>query len=62
MPFEILTPQIQHVTVENTNISAQVRTISGSSISGNEIPFIDQGFEEISVQPNYFSNPETYCF
>jgi hypothetical protein len=58
MPFEILTPQIQHVTVENTNISAQVRTISGSSISGNEIPFIDQGFEEISIsQPNYFSTP-----
>ena len=58
MPFEILTPQIQHVTVENTNISAQVRTISGSSISGNEIPFIDQGFEEISIsKPNYFSTP-----
>ena len=58
MPFEILTPQIQHVTVENTNINAQVRTISGSSISGNEIPFIDQGFEDISIsKPNYFSTP-----
>ena len=58
MPFEILTPQIGHLTVKNTNISAEVRTISGSSISGNEIPFIDQGFEEISIsQPNYFSTP-----
>ena len=58
MPFEILTPQIGHLTVKNTNISAEVRTITGSSISGNEIPFIDQGFEEISISnPNYFSTP-----
>tara|TARA_Y100000592_G_scaffold23880_1_gene37221 strand:+ start:18171 stop:25631 length:7461 start_codon:yes stop_codon:yes gene_type:complete len=58
IPFEILTPQIQHMTVQGTNIDAQVRTISGSSISGNEIPYIDQGFEEISVSsPNYFSTP-----
>jgi len=58
IPFEILTPQIQHMTVRGTNIDAQVRTISGSSISGNEIPYIDQGFEEISIQnPNYFSTP-----
>ena len=58
MPFEILTPQIGHLTVKNTNISAEVRTISGSSISGNEIPFIDQGFEDISIsKPNYFSTP-----
>ena len=58
MPFEILTPQIGHLTVKNTNISAEVRTISGSSISGNEIPFIDQGFEEISISnSNYFSTP-----
>ena len=58
IPFEILTPQIQHLTVRGTNLDAEVRTISGSSISGNEIPFIDQGFESISIsKPNYFSTP-----
>ena len=58
IPFEILTPQIQHMTVQGTNIDAQVRTISASSISGSEIPYIDQGFEEISVSnSNYFSTP-----
>ena len=58
IPFEILTPQIQHMTVRGTNIDAQVRTISGSSISGSEIPYIDQGFEEISISnSNYFSTP-----
>ena len=58
IPFEILTPQIQHVTVRGTNIDAEVRTISGSSMSGNEIPYLDQGFEAISIsRSNYFSTP-----
>jgi len=58
IPFEILTPQIQHVTVRGTNIDGEVRTISGSSLSGNEIPYIDQGFEAISIsRSNYFSTP-----
>ena len=58
IPFEILTPQIQHVTVSGTNIDAEVRTISGASISGTEIPYIDQGFEAISIsRSNYFSTP-----
>ena len=58
IPFEILTPQIQHVTVKGTNIDAEVRTISGTSINGTEIPYIDQGFEAISIsRSNYFSTP-----
>ena len=58
IPFEILTPQIQHMTVRGTNIDAEVRTISGSSISGDETPYIDQGFEAISIsRSNYFSTP-----
>ena len=54
-PLKFLTPQIQHVTVRNTNIDAEVRTISGSSISGTEIPFIDQGFEAISISNQIIS-------
>ena len=53
-----MTPQIQHVTVRGTNIDAEVRTVSGSSISGTEIPYIDQGFESVSIsRSNYFSTP-----
>ena len=58
IPFEILTPQIQHVTVRGTNIDGEVRTVSSTSISGSERPYIDQGFEAISIDsPNYFSTP-----
>ena len=44
MPFEILTPLVQNLTVQGTSLSAEVRTITGQSINGNEIPFTDIGF------------------
>jgi hypothetical protein len=57
MPFEIITPLIQNLTVQGTSLSAEVRTITGSSISGNEIPFVDIGFEPISINaPNYLDS------
>ena len=58
MPFEIITPQVQNVSVTGTNITAQVRTTTSKSFSGNEIPYIDSGFEDISInQKNYFDTP-----
>jgi len=56
--FEDLTPQIEHKSIAGTDIDAELRTITGSSISGNEIPYIDQGFEPISIsKQNFFSTP-----
>jgi len=58
MPFEIITPQVQNLTVPGTNITAQVRTTTSKSFSGNEIPYIDAGFEDITInQKNYFDTP-----
>jgi hypothetical protein len=57
MPFEIITPLVHNLTVQGTSLSAEVRTITGSSISGNEIPFTDIGFEPITVNaPNYLDS------
>jgi hypothetical protein len=57
MPFEIIKPVVQNITVEGTALSSQIRTITGKSLSGNEIPFIDNGFESIEInQPNYFDS------
>jgi len=62
MPFEIITPMVQNLTVKGTNLSAEIRTVSGSSISGDEIPFVDQGFEPISInQINYLDSPRLVC-
>jgi len=58
IPFEILTPYIQNVAVRGTAIDAQVRTVSSASISGSEIPYADQGYEDVSInKSNYLSTP-----
>jgi hypothetical protein len=57
MPFEIITPLVQNVTVQGTSLSAEVRTVTGSSISGTEIAFTDAGFEPITINaPNYLDS------
>jgi hypothetical protein len=57
IPFEIITPNIHNLTVHGTSISAEVNTITGSSISGNEIPFTDVGFEPITINAlNYLDS------
>ena len=58
MPYEILTPVVQNTTPEGTNITATVRTVTGKSLSGNELPFLDNGFESIALnKPNYLTSP-----
>jgi hypothetical protein len=57
MPFEVITPLIHNLTLQGTSLNADIRTISGSSISGNESPFIDIGFEPIAINvPNYLDS------
>jgi hypothetical protein len=58
MPYEIVTPLVHNVTVNGTNIAASLRTVTGKSISGNEIPFLDNGFESVSInKANYLDTP-----
>lgn len=62
IPFEVITPVIQNLTVQGTSIDSEIRTVSGSSISGNEVPFADQGFESVSVnKTNYLTSPRIIC-
>ena len=57
IPFEIITPLVQNITVTGTTLGAAVRTVSGSSISGSEIPFIDEGYESITLnESNYLDS------
>ena len=46
------------MTVEGTTLTAQIRTITSQSISGQEIPYVNAGFEDVSLnQNNYFTSP-----
>jgi len=56
--FEAVTPNIQFVTPPDTEVSARLRTVSATSINGVEESFVDQGFEQITLnQINYFETP-----
>lgn len=56
--FESVVPNIKSILPEGTNISAKVRTTSGTSISGTESSFQDQGYEPVSLaNETKFSTP-----
>jgi hypothetical protein len=62
MPFEVITPSVQNITVRGTNLTAQVRTTTSQSISGNEIPFVNAGFEPVALnKSNYLETPRMIC-
>jgi hypothetical protein len=60
--YESITPQIAHIIPAKTNITTRIRTVTGTSIGGNEKSFVDSGFEEISINnTTYFTTPKIIC-
>jgi hypothetical protein len=58
IPYEIITPMVHSQTVQGSTISAQFRSTTSTGISGNEIPFVNNGFEAITLnKPNFLSTP-----
>ena len=58
VPFEIITPEIVPITPVYTTVSSSVRTISAKSIDGTESPYVDKGFQPVTLNAlNYFSSP-----
>ena len=58
MPFEVITPIAENITVTGTSLGCEVRTTSAASISGDETPYLDEGFESIAIgEPNYLDKP-----
>ncbi len=54
--YEVITPGT------STSIAARVRTVSGTSVSGNETSFIDQGFENVQLnRENSLSSTRIVC-
>lgn len=48
--FNSITPHINTLNPSPlTSTSAQIRTVSGTSVNGNEVSFIDQGYEEVGL-------------
>ena len=50
LQYSGITPQVRAVAPgDSTSISAQARTVSGTSAGGNEVSFIDQGYENVRL-------------
>jgi hypothetical protein len=47
--FNSIRPNIQTLLPETTSIGARIKTTTGTSVDGNEISFIDRGFEDVSL-------------
>jgi len=57
MPFELVTPMVHNLTVRGTNLTGEMRTITGQSLNGNEIPYVNNGYESITLnKTNYLDS------
>ena len=53
--FSTINPQLNVITPgKSTNVNSSIRTISGTSSGGNEVSFIDQGFEPVTLNRTAF--------
>jgi hypothetical protein len=60
--YEIATPNIQTTSINGTNITASIKTVSGTSVDGVENSFQDKGFTNVKLyQNNYFDSPRIVC-
>ncbi|MGA1048087.1 MAG: hypothetical protein ACO3UU_08755, partial [Minisyncoccia bacterium] len=60
--FEIIKPNIQVMTLPNTSIVSDMRTVSATSVSGVEPSFVDQGYERIDLNvDNYVTTSRLIC-
>ncbi len=62
IPFEIISPMVQHQVVTGTKIDAKIRTVTGQSLSGTEIPYQNTGYEPVTLnKTNYLSSTRIVC-
>jgi hypothetical protein len=63
IPYEMVHPQVQVLSLPGTEVNASVRTVSGSSISNStDVSFLDKGFEPVTLnENNYLSTPRIIC-
>ena len=61
--YDLITPQITAlVPGSNTSISGQIRTVTGTSVDGQESSFIDQGYEDVDITgPNKLTSTRIIC-
>ena len=58
IPFELISPIVDNITLSKTSIDAQVRTTTGVSLDGSEDEWLDNGYESVTLnETNYLETP-----
>jgi hypothetical protein len=57
IPFEIALPNISYISPTGTDVRMSLRTMTGTSLGGNQVSFVDCGFQDIlNNKLNYFNS------
>lgn len=60
--YEIIKPNIQVMTLPNTSIVSDMRSVSATSVGGAEPSFVDQGYQRIDLNvDNYVNSSRLIC-
>ena len=60
--FNEIIPYFNVINPEGTSVSSTLRTVSGTSVGGSEVSFLDQGYESVSLNTvNELSSPRMVC-
>ena len=60
--YESIFPKIATIIPGKTDLTAKIRTFSGTSVGGNETSFVDNGFQDIALtNVTYFDTPNIIC-
>ena len=54
MPYEVIVPSVQSITVPATTLEGEIRTVSSRSLSGSEIPWVEVGYETVALNQNNY--------
>tara|TARA_B100001142_G_scaffold131600_1_gene133157 strand:+ start:21511 stop:29064 length:7554 start_codon:yes stop_codon:yes gene_type:complete len=55
LPYSLIVPNINNTSPTGTTVFGAVRSVSETSVSGSEVSYIDQGYQEIALkEKNYF--------
>ena len=50
--YDLVSPSIQTLSVPGTTMTGELRTVTSQSIDGSELPYVDNGFESITLNDN----------
>ncbi|OUW88716.1 MAG: hypothetical protein CBD74_00190 [Saprospirales bacterium TMED214] len=58
MPYEVISPMVHYKTAQGSTVAAEIRTTTTVGINGVEVPYLNYGFERVSLnRPNYLDTP-----